>query len=53
MDDGPLTPEKVQTIQRIANEQAFQGPTLRQQSILGITEQEYADLLQQRTADHH
>ena len=43
LDDGPLTPEQVKIIQRLAYEQAFSGPTLSKQSLLIDVEKEQSD----------
>jgi len=34
LDDGPLTQEQVKSIQKIADEQAFKGPTISKRSLL-------------------
>ena len=34
LDDGPLAPDQVKTIQAIADRQAFTGPTIRKSSLL-------------------
>ena len=36
LDDGPLSKEQVQAIQKLADQQAFTGATIRKSSLLPI-----------------